>query len=92
MRLTVDPATTRGVRMRDGTTYPVGRDGHVVITDPAHVAEFRRRPPDARGARASDYAVDLASIGPIAAPGRDCPCGWSGWAWSTTCGRCGAAL
>jgi len=89
MRVAVD-RSVREVVMADGTSYPVGASGRVVVTEPSHVEELRRRGPvDGRGSTRGDYAAEVKAP-PRGSGGWTCACGWDGWEWTRRCGRCGA--
>lgn len=88
-RFRVDPRQVKGVVMRDGTTYTPSRSGFVTVAS-RHEDEIRRS-----GARrdAQESTITPTQLAVPGAPGRDCSvCGWSGWAWSEVCGRCGSSL
>jgi hypothetical protein len=81
MKYVTDPRQAREVKMRDGTTYPVGAGGSFVITKSEHLDEMDR----------GDHDYYTAATY-TAAKGRDCPCGRVAWGWSDTCARCGQSL
>lgn len=86
-RYRVDPRRVRVVQMADGTRYRPSRDG-VVVVAPRHDAEMARSP--ARRSWQAEASIEPIRTAVVVPDGRDCPtCGWSGWAWSTRCGRCG---
>lgn len=81
MRYLVDPRRVQKVQMKDGTQYPVGRDGHVVITRGDHRAEMDRCGEDGAG-----HATTFGG------QGLPCPCGHVAWPWQRECPRCGQVL
>lgn len=81
MRYLTDPRQAQRVKMRDGTTYPVGRDGHFVVTKPEHLAEMDRGNRD-----------NYANATVFGGPGEPCGCRRTPWPWETECPRCGTPL
>jgi hypothetical protein len=81
-RFVTDPRQAREVKMHDGTSYPVGADGHVVITDAGHLAEMDH------GNR--DYFSSAPGF--VGGDHRACPCGRAPWRWERECPRCGRTL
>lgn len=81
MRYLTDPHQARKVKMRDGTVYPVGRDGHFVVTKPEHLAEMDRGN--------TDYFGRAAGFG---GNGPTCVCGHACWPWQRECPRCSQPL
>ncbi len=81
----VDPRQVREVQMKDGTRYPVSRNGWVGVGH-QHEDEMRRSPV------LTGNEEGQASVASIIMPGGDgpsCPnCGFAGWRWQTTCPRC----
>ncbi len=90
MRFRVDARKVRGVVMKDGTRYEVGRNGTVQIDEPRHLRELRKSP--ARGGNL-EVQIEPPTLIVPGAEGRDCEkCGFSAWGWQRTCPRCGTAL
>ncbi len=87
--LRVDPRKVQHVEMRDGTRYPVGRNGIVHVNEPHHEDELRRFGAPDEGATGW---VDNMRVGYVAAKGKRCACGFEAWSWTRTCPRCGADL
>jgi hypothetical protein len=81
MRFVTDPSQAQTVKMKDGTEYKVGHDGHVVITAPDHVAEMERGN--------KDYFTSAVSFG---GEGVRCRCRRLAWRWERVCPRCGQVL
>jgi hypothetical protein len=87
-RIRVDPRRVSSVEMKDGTSYPVGRNGWVEVTDPRYERDLTSRgQPDA-----SETGYLPPSLGFAAVAGKTCVCGFAAWPWTTACPRCGAAL
>ena len=80
MRFVTDPRQARKVQMKDGTVYPVGRDGHFVVTRADHLSEMDRGNKDAYGS-----ATTFGG-------GVPCLCGRSPWPWDGVCPKCGRIL
>ena len=78
MRFITDPRQAREVKMKDGTTYPVGVGGSFVVTDSRHVSELEH------GNR--DYYSNAVTFG---GAGAECPCGHRSWPWQRECPKCG---
>ena len=90
MRFRVDARKVRGVVMKDGTRYEVGRHGTVQIDEPRHLQELKHSP--ARG-HGLEVQIESPALSIPGAEGRDCEtCGFSAWGWQTTCPRCGETL
>ena len=81
-RFVTDPKQARTVVMKDKTSYPVGANGHVVITDAKHVAEMERGN--------KDYFSSAPGF--FGGRGVDCPCGHTCWRWQRSCPKCGSML
>jgi hypothetical protein len=82
MRFVTDPKQARTVVMKDKTSYPVGVNGHVVITDAKHVAEMERGNKDYFSSAPGVFGGDH----------RACRCRRSPWPWERVCPRCGSTL
>jgi hypothetical protein len=80
MRFTTDPRQARKVQMKDGTVYPVSRDGHFVVTREDHLSEMNRGNQEAYGS-ATTFGGGVL-----------CGCGRSPWPWERECPKCGALL
>jgi hypothetical protein len=87
VRIRVDPRKVQRVEMRDGTSYPVGRNGSVHISDPAHVREM-----DRHGDPGAGVGYVAPSLGFVEVGGKTCGCGFDAWPWQRTCPRCGTRL
>lgn len=89
MRIRVDPRKVHTVEMRDGTQYPVGRNGWVDINHPKHERELALH-----GApEAAETGYLTPRVGVVSSAGKSCPCGsYTGWPWSTECPRCGRSF
>lgn len=89
-RFKVDPRKVRGVVMKDGTQYEVGRNGTVNIDNPRHLREIRNSPGTKDWHEAS---LDATTLTVPMATGKYCPaCSFSAWGWQTECPRCGADM
>jgi hypothetical protein len=86
----VDPRKVKHVEMKDGTRYPVGRNGTVAITRPDHERAVEH------GMGQHDMAETgflRPRIGFVSTGRKDCDaCGFGAWPWQTVCPRCGADL
>ena len=80
MRFVTDPSQAREVKMRDGTTYPVGVGGSFVVTDARHVSELERGN--------HDYFTSAVALS--AGGGNSCACGFRPWPWQMICPHCGS--
>lgn len=97
MRYRTDPRRAKAVEMRDGTRYPISREGWFTVTDPRHEREMARYgQPDAPATKNREGWPDVgyvgAGLGHIDAPGHECRCGFAAWSWQTACPRCGSPL
>lgn len=86
----VDPRKVKVVEMRDGTRYPVGRNGTVAITAGRHEKELADVPTSAYEVGETGFLAP--GLGFIDVPGKTCACGFEAWPWQGHCPRCGEAL
>ena len=84
----IAPKGATGFRMEDGTRYDANRNGRIVVDNPAHVKAVRRASRNSGGAF-SEGVVTGTLTGMSMVCG---PCRFVGYAFSTTCPRCGGAL
>lgn len=90
MRFRVDARKVKGVVMKDGTRYDVGRNGTVHIDRPDHLNELKHSPARGQGLEVQISSPSLIIPG---ASGRDCGrCGFAAWGWQRECPRCGETL
>lgn len=87
-RYLVDPRKVKVVEMKDGTRYTPSRAGWVSVAA-RHDDEMYRS-----GSRTDHHEsqVLVTALSLQSSPSKECrTCGWSGWPWTATCGRCGEA-
>ena len=82
------PKGSTGFRMEDGTRYDANRAGRIVVDNPAHVAAVKRASRNSGGAFSEGIVT-----GSLGGTSKVCqPCRFVGYAFSTTCPRCGGPL
>ena len=89
-RIRVDPRKVQTVEMKDGTRYPVGRNGWVDISAGRHEAEIRLNPAGRHDVAETGFLAP--GLGFVETRGRSCVCGFGAWPWQDLCPRCGMAL
>jgi len=83
----IAPKGATGFRMEDGTRYD-SSNCRVNVENPAHIKAIKRASRNSGG-----IFVEAVVTGTTGGPSNVCePCNWVGYAFSTTCPRCGGAL
>lgn len=82
------PPGCEGLKLEDGSRYEAGRDGRIVVDRPDHAAAIERV------GRTGGGHIHRVRVGsPTRTPYTECvPCRFRGYAWQSTCPKCGQPL
>lgn len=76
-----------GLTMEDGTRYDAGRDGRIVVDNPAHRRAIERAAREGGG-----HIHQVVMTSPRGIGSRVCACAFVGYLWQHTCPRCGREM
>lgn len=82
------PPGCEGLRLEDGTRYAATRDGRIVVDREDHARAIERV-----GHNGGGHIHRVMVGAPVRTPSKECTgCRFVGYAWQSTCPKCGGTL